>query len=260
MVHWSISPLVRWSIGPLVECRMLNVSKVKLLSERTSGVPPVILSICQRESLSLRQLQVLFIGAIVAVSLAGKKEEVGLNVKQSVCVWRALSSFAWAHPGNIDLVVCLQIPLKPSHRLTNTLMRVHRVEKFFAQHLLVREALIPRSSISKLLPLVFLLQSVYYLRKHLSKLILHWFWIDSNICWCGSEDSKKRVFWPWNQKGKGYNHLVSTAELHFHSPFQGYPTLSKTTPQWREFIFQSPSGPDDLGTLTKDNDCEKISK
>ena len=26
-------------------------------------------------------------GAIVAVSLAGKKEEVALNVKQSVCVW-----------------------------------------------------------------------------------------------------------------------------------------------------------------------------
>ena len=33
------------------------------------------------------QLQVLFMGAIVAVSLAGKKEEVTLNVKQSVCVW-----------------------------------------------------------------------------------------------------------------------------------------------------------------------------
>ena len=31
-------------IGPLVECQMLNVNKVKLLSERTSGVPrpPVI--------------------------------------------------------------------------------------------------------------------------------------------------------------------------------------------------------------------------
>ena len=43
LVHWSICPLVRWSIGPLVECRMLNVIKVKLLSERTSGVPPVIL-------------------------------------------------------------------------------------------------------------------------------------------------------------------------------------------------------------------------
>ena len=42
MVHWTIGPLVRWSIGPLVECRMLNVIKVKLLSERTSGVPPVI--------------------------------------------------------------------------------------------------------------------------------------------------------------------------------------------------------------------------
>ena len=34
--------MVRWSIGPLVECQMLNVIKVKLLSERTSGVPPVI--------------------------------------------------------------------------------------------------------------------------------------------------------------------------------------------------------------------------
>ena len=30
------------SIGPLVEGQMLDVSKVKLLSERTSGVPPVI--------------------------------------------------------------------------------------------------------------------------------------------------------------------------------------------------------------------------
>ena len=40
--HWSIGPLVRWSIGPLVESRMLNVIKVNLLSERISGVPPVI--------------------------------------------------------------------------------------------------------------------------------------------------------------------------------------------------------------------------
>ena len=41
LVHWSISPFVRWSvvpldycfIGPLVECQILNVNKVKLLSE-----------------------------------------------------------------------------------------------------------------------------------------------------------------------------------------------------------------------------------
>ena len=52
LVHWSIGPLVywtngplnHWSIGPLVECKMVNVNKVKLLSERTSGVPPVIFS------------------------------------------------------------------------------------------------------------------------------------------------------------------------------------------------------------------------
>ena len=31
-----------WSIGPLVEFQMSNVNKVKLLSERTSGVPLVI--------------------------------------------------------------------------------------------------------------------------------------------------------------------------------------------------------------------------
>ena len=58
MVHWSIGPLVLlsigplvllsigqldyWHIGPLVECHMLNGNNVKLLSERTSGVPPVI--------------------------------------------------------------------------------------------------------------------------------------------------------------------------------------------------------------------------
>ena len=65
LVHWSIGPLVHrfigplvhWSIGPLnVKCQlsnvicqisnvknqMCNVNKVKLLSERTSGVPPVI--------------------------------------------------------------------------------------------------------------------------------------------------------------------------------------------------------------------------
>ena len=45
LVHWSIGPLDYWSIGPLVECQILNVNKVKLLSERTSGVPPVIFSI-----------------------------------------------------------------------------------------------------------------------------------------------------------------------------------------------------------------------
>ena len=42
LVRWSIGPLDYWSIGPLVECQMLNVNKVKLLSERTSGVPPII--------------------------------------------------------------------------------------------------------------------------------------------------------------------------------------------------------------------------
>ena len=41
-VHWSIGPLVCWSIGPLVECQMLNVNKIQILSERNSGVPPVI--------------------------------------------------------------------------------------------------------------------------------------------------------------------------------------------------------------------------
>ena len=34
--------LYRWSIGPLIECPMLNVIKVNLLLERTSGVPPII--------------------------------------------------------------------------------------------------------------------------------------------------------------------------------------------------------------------------
>ena len=42
-VHKSIGPLDHWSIGPLVECQMSKVNKVKLLSERTSGVPPVII-------------------------------------------------------------------------------------------------------------------------------------------------------------------------------------------------------------------------
>ena len=41
-----------WSIGPLVECQMLNVDKGKLLSERTSGVPPVIFLFCSREELA----------------------------------------------------------------------------------------------------------------------------------------------------------------------------------------------------------------
>ena len=40
--HSFVGTLDYWSIGPLVECQMLNVNKVKLLSERTSGVPPVI--------------------------------------------------------------------------------------------------------------------------------------------------------------------------------------------------------------------------
>ena len=42
LLLWSIGPLDYWSIGPLSECQMLNVNKVKFLSERTSGVPPVI--------------------------------------------------------------------------------------------------------------------------------------------------------------------------------------------------------------------------
>ena len=39
LVHWSIGPLVNWSIVPLVECQM------SLLSERTSGAPPVIFAV-----------------------------------------------------------------------------------------------------------------------------------------------------------------------------------------------------------------------
>ena len=49
LIHWSIGQLVNWSIGPLVhwsialvECQMSKVNKVKLLSERTSGVLPVM--------------------------------------------------------------------------------------------------------------------------------------------------------------------------------------------------------------------------
>ena len=50
LAHWSIGPwsiglLVHWSIGLLVHWSngwMSNFNKVKLLSERTSGVPPVI--------------------------------------------------------------------------------------------------------------------------------------------------------------------------------------------------------------------------
>ena len=40
--HLSIGPLGHWSIGPLIECQMSKVNKGKLLSECTSGVPPVI--------------------------------------------------------------------------------------------------------------------------------------------------------------------------------------------------------------------------
>ena len=45
LVHWFIGSLVLWSIGPLVDCQMSKVNKVKFLSERTSGVPPVIFPI-----------------------------------------------------------------------------------------------------------------------------------------------------------------------------------------------------------------------
>ena len=34
----------------------------------------------------------------------------------------------------------------------------------------------------------------------------------------------KIEFWPKNLVGTCYNHLVSTAELHFYRSFQGYPT------------------------------------
>ena len=52
LVQWSIGPLVPWSIGPLVECQMSTVNMVKLLSERTSGVPPVIFQIKLRKAAS----------------------------------------------------------------------------------------------------------------------------------------------------------------------------------------------------------------
>ena len=40
LVDWSIGPLVHWSIVRLVHCSIGPL--VKLLSERTSGVPPII--------------------------------------------------------------------------------------------------------------------------------------------------------------------------------------------------------------------------
>ena len=48
LVHWTIGPLVHWSIA-LVWCQMSKVNKVKLLSERTSGVPPVIFFIYKEQ-------------------------------------------------------------------------------------------------------------------------------------------------------------------------------------------------------------------
>ena len=52
LVHWSVCPLVYWSIGPLVECQISKVNKVRILSERTSGVPPVIFILLSIQSLS----------------------------------------------------------------------------------------------------------------------------------------------------------------------------------------------------------------
>ena len=46
LVHWSIGQWVHGTTGPLVECEMSNVNKVKLLSKRNSGVPPVIFVYC----------------------------------------------------------------------------------------------------------------------------------------------------------------------------------------------------------------------
>ena len=50
LVCWSIGPLDYRSIGPLVECQISNVNEVKLLSERTSGVPPIIFFIAGTSS------------------------------------------------------------------------------------------------------------------------------------------------------------------------------------------------------------------
>ena len=60
-------PLAHWSIGPLVECQMSNVicqmtnvknqmsnvNKVNFLSERISGVPPVIFLLQLNELVSV---------------------------------------------------------------------------------------------------------------------------------------------------------------------------------------------------------------
>ena len=55
LVNHSISPLVHWSIGPLVHYWSIcpNVNKVKLLSERTSGVPPVIFNVNNGDQFSI---------------------------------------------------------------------------------------------------------------------------------------------------------------------------------------------------------------
>ena len=57
LVHWSIGPLVHWSLCLLVhwlnvkcqksnvKCQMPKVHKLNLLSERTSGAPPVFFSV-----------------------------------------------------------------------------------------------------------------------------------------------------------------------------------------------------------------------
>ena len=71
--HRTIGPLDHWTIGLLdqlvhwsiVECQISKVNKVKLLSERTSGVPPVIffsikLKYLKQSSLSQKLHEILF--------------------------------------------------------------------------------------------------------------------------------------------------------------------------------------------------------
>ena len=56
VINWAIGPLVHWSSSPVVHCSigpMSNVNKVKLLSERTSGVPLVIFPMVVKQIISL---------------------------------------------------------------------------------------------------------------------------------------------------------------------------------------------------------------
>ena len=90
-------------------------------------------------------------------------------------------SWQYDHKDNENTFICIGIHFQRQYKYIYTFMGVYMYFLITSHSLGSRVGLTAPSRWSKLLPLVFLLQFVSYLRKHLILSISDWFWGISNF-------------------------------------------------------------------------------